>query len=57
MELEQKKHPGKLVEPAGVFYYHIDDPILDQEEDETDEAWGRRMLKALRMDGLVNADR
>ena len=57
VELEQKKHPGKLVEPAGVFYYHIDDPILDQEEDETDEAWGRRMLKALRMDGLVNADR
>ena len=40
-----------------VFYYHIDDPMLDQEEDETDEAWGRRMLKALRMDGLVNADR
>ena len=57
MELEQKKHPGKQVEPAGVFYYHIDDPMLDQEEDETDEAWGRRMLKALRMDGLVNADR
>ena len=24
--------------------------MLDQEEDETDEAWGRRMLKALRMD-------
>ena len=57
VELEQKKHPGKQVEPAGVFYYHIDDPMLDQEEDETDEAWGRRMLKALRMDGLVNADR
>ena len=57
VELEQKKHPGKQVEPAGVFYYHIDDPMLDQAEDETDEAWGRRMLKALRMDGLVNADR
>lgn len=57
VELEQKKHPSKQVEPAGVFYYHIDDPMLDQEEDETDEAWGRRMLKALRMDGLVNADR
>ena len=39
VELEQKKHPGKQVEPAGVFYYHIDDPMLDQEEDETDEAW------------------
>lgn len=57
VELEQKKHPDKQVEPAGVFYYHIDDPMLDQEEDETDEAWGRRMLKALRVDGLVNADR
>ena len=27
VELEQKKHPGKQVEPAGVFYYHIDDPM------------------------------
>ena len=44
VELEQKKHPGKQVEPAGVFYYHIDDPMLDQEEDETDEAWGRRKM-------------
>ncbi|MCI5648956.1 MAG: helicase-exonuclease AddAB subunit AddB [Fusicatenibacter sp.] len=54
VELEQKKHPEKQVEPAGVFYYHISDPMLEQKEGETDEEWGRRMLSALKMDGLVN---
>ena len=57
LELGKAQNATKDLLPGGILYYHIDDPILDQEEDETDEAWGRRMLKALRMDGLVNADR
>ncbi|MDD7739736.1 MAG: helicase-exonuclease AddAB subunit AddB [Lachnospiraceae bacterium] len=57
VELEQRKHPEKQVEPAGVFYYHIQDPMLEQKEGETDEEWGRRMLSALKLDGLVNQDR
>lgn len=56
VELEQKKHPDKQVEPAGVLYYHINDPLLEQQKNETDEEWGKRMLKALRTDGLVNKD-
>lgn len=56
LELEERKHPKKTVEPAGIFYYHIGDPMLEKKEGETDEAWSRRMLAALKMDGLVNAD-
>ena len=46
MELEQKKHPGKVVVPAGMFYYQMKDPIIDK---------GEELLKALRPDGVVNA--
>ena len=36
-----------------MFYYHIEDPMLDYEEEEDTE---RRMLKELAFNGLVNAD-
>lgn len=51
MELQQKKNPDRKVEPAGVFYYNIDDPIVDKTSDV--EA---AILKELRMNGLVNDD-
>ncbi|WP_310604007.1 helicase-exonuclease AddAB subunit AddB [Anaerosporobacter sp.] len=51
MELQQKKNPDSQIEPAGVFYYNIDDPIVDKTSDvET------AILKELRMNGLVNGD-
>lgn len=53
MELERRKQKGE-VHPAGMFYYHIEDPLLDYEE-ETEP--GRRMLKELALGGLVNSDR
>ena len=46
MELERKKHPDKMVIPAGMFYYQMKDPIIDK---------GEELLKALRPDGIVNA--
>ena len=51
MELQQKKNPDHKIEPAGVFYYNIDDPIVDKTSDV--EA---AILKELRMNGLVNDD-
>lgn len=53
MELERRKQKGE-VHPAGMFYYHIEDPLLDYEE-ETEP--GRRILKELALGGLVNSDR
>lgn len=54
LEMEEQKHQGKKVIPAGLFYYQMKDPIVDKEEDE--EALEQSILKELRLDGLVNAD-
>lgn len=53
MELTQKKHPDKEVIPAGVFYYHIDDPVVEKTADMDVEG---AILKELKMNGLVHED-
>lgn len=54
LKLEERKHPGKKVIPAGIFYYRMKDPIVAKEEDM--EKLESAILKELRMDGLVNAE-
>lgn len=53
MEMESRKQEGE-VHPAGMFYYHIEDPMLDYEEEDDLQ---QRMLKELAWNGLTNADR
>ncbi|OUP83464.1 helicase-exonuclease AddAB subunit AddB [Lachnoclostridium sp. An169] len=52
VEVEKKRHPGKQVVPAGIFYYRIQDPIVGRED--TDEAVEKSILKELRLDGIIN---
>ena len=52
VEAEKRRHPGKQVIPAGIFYYRIQDPIVGRED--SDEAVEKSILKELRLDGLVN---
>ena len=54
LAIEEKKHPGREICPAGIFYYRIQDPFVPREE--TGEAVERSILKELRLDGLVNGD-
>lgn len=59
LELEKKKNekgkdPGKEVVPAGIFYYRMQDPFVEKESD--DQVLEGKLLKELRLDGLVNAD-
>lgn len=62
VQLEQKKHPDKEVVPAGILYYHIDDPVVERENltDVTEEERlglvKKQILKELSMKGLVNSD-
>ncbi len=57
LEELQRDYPGKEVLPAAMFYYRIDDPILDYVPGEDEDGGEDRRLRALRVDGLVNADR
>lgn len=51
LEMQQKKHPEKLVIPAGLFYYRMKDPIVDKpaQGKEPEDA----ILRELRPDGVV----
>lgn len=62
LEMTQIKNPDKTVIPAGIFYYHIDDPIIDKVidtnntgDDLTDEI-NDMILKELKLNGMVNDD-
>lgn len=54
LELEAKKHPGKQVLPAGIFYYHIENPMVDGNGTESEEEIRRAVLEQLKPNGLVN---
>jgi ATP-dependent helicase/nuclease subunit B len=54
IELEQRQ-TNKNVVPAGVFYYNIDDPIVDKKSDEVSEI-NQMLLKELKLNGLVNSE-
>ncbi len=53
LEKNRRDHPDKQVIPAGVFYYTIDDPIVDKTDDLFLE---EALLKELKVNGLVNED-
>lgn len=56
LELEQRRFPEKEVRPAGIFYYHIKDPVLDREDVKDPEHPGPDILKKLKMDGIAGAE-
>lgn len=56
LEYEKKQTPGKEIVPAGILYYHLDDPILELKEEKSPEEINQELRKALRMTGIVNED-
>jgi len=53
MKLEKRKNPEKEIVPAGIFYYHLEDPFVEKQPEEAVE---QAVLKELRPDGLINAN-
>ncbi len=51
MEYLAKRYPDKEIVPSGIFYYHIDDPIVAKSEQVEEDIY-----RSLRMNGLVNGD-
>ena len=54
MELTAKKHPGKEIEPAGIFYYHVKNPMVDGVGTESEAEIRQAVLEELKLNGLVN---
>lgn len=54
IEVEQRKFPDKEIIPAGIFYYRIQDPVVDRRD--SDEDVEKSILKELRLDGLINGE-
>lgn len=54
LELVAKRHPGKVTEPAGIFYYHIDNPMVEGSGTESEEEIRLAVLEELKLNGLVN---
>lgn len=53
--IETARHPEKPVVKAGMFYYHIQDPILE-EMPENPEELDSQIASMLKLEGLVNDD-
>ena len=49
IELERKAHPQLEMVPGAIFYYHIDDPVIEMQEksDLSEEEYKQAILKAL----------
>ncbi len=53
MELAEREHPGRRVEPAAILYYHMKDPLVEAKNEPEAETQRR---KELRLNGLVASD-
>ena len=42
--------------PAGIFYYHVNDPMVEEDGTESEEEIRREVLEQLKLNGLVNED-
>ena len=56
LQMEKRKHPDKEVIPAGVFYYHIQDPMISEKIEADIRTVDEKILKEMKMNGLMQAD-
>lgn len=55
LEAESKKHPDKEIVPAALLYYHVDDPVVDEAAELSEEELNEKIVSRLKMNGVVNA--
>lgn len=56
MEMLSKKNQGKEIIPAGMFYYCMDDPVIEGSGNESEEEIYGKIFEKLRLDGVVNTN-
>ncbi len=53
MELMKKKYPDREILPGGMYYYHLDDPIIEGDSTKTDEEIRAEIFKKLKLKGIA----
>lgn len=56
VENERNRQPNKEIVPAALLYYHVNDPLIKEEGELKTEEINAKLLKELRMTGVVNGD-
>lgn len=56
LELVAREHPQKNAKPAGIFYYHVTNPMVDGSGAESEEEIRQAVLEQLKLNGMVNED-
>lgn len=57
LEMMEKKYPNSQVIPAGIFYYHVNDPMVEANEDITEEELEKKIFSELKLNGFANANK
>ena len=53
--IEAERYPDKQIVKAGMFYYHMQDPILESAPEKPEDL-EKKLISQLKMEGLVNDD-
>lgn len=53
MEIMKRKYPGRQIVPGGMYYYHLDDPIVDGDSGKSDAQIREEILEKLKLKGLA----
>ena len=56
LEMTERENPGLTPVPAGIFYYHIQDPFVQGQKEMDPGEIEEQIRKQLRMNGLVNSE-
>ena len=56
VSMEKKDHQGKIIVPAGLFYFPMKDPMIQTETDIGAEEMEDALLRELSLDGICNAE-
>ncbi|MBQ7583328.1 MAG: PD-(D/E)XK nuclease family protein [Lachnospiraceae bacterium] len=56
LDMRSEVSDGGIVRPAGLFYYHVDDPLVEGERESTEDKINEAVRKELRLRGVANAD-
>lgn len=56
MEIMKKKYPDREVVPGGMYYYHLDDPVIEGDSGKTDEEIREEILQKLKLKGVVGEE-